>query len=240
MSELESKVKYLDDIKRKRKAVPGGYPKINRLIINWVHQGLLYMDKSEKLFKISVEVAEFSLISFLLIYIEDFSLNIPEALIISFVIVHTFNWTTNNLFWSVVMFSFPNMRNPGRHKTLLYLRGMRNRLRTNRSISALALYGSISRQRWHCQSDIDVRILRRPGFLNAIIANFIISRERFIAFIKLQPTDIFLADNVEFLKKMRSDEAPIFLIQRDKSLEALYETPQESKVSELTLGDPSK
>jgi predicted nucleotidyltransferase len=107
---------------------------------------------------------------------------------------------------------------------------MANRLKSDRSISGLSLYGSMSRKQWHDRSDIDMRLLRCSGILNLIFAGFVMMRERLIAFVYRQPLDIFLADDIAFLSKMRSDERPLFLIKRDPRLEKKYPDNGERKL----------
>ena len=87
---------------------------------------------------------------------------------------------------------------------------MTDRLRRDNSIIGIALYGSISRRQWHNRSDLDMRLLRASGFLNALRANLVMMRERIIAFLQRQPTDIYTADDIAFLAKMRSDECRLF------------------------------
>ncbi len=231
---MESEVEKSERLKAKKKATPGGLPKLQTLIKNWIHQGFLYMDRSEMFFKFFTEVSEFLLVGVLLYWFGRHTMSIASISVVSFIIVHTFNWITNNLFWSIVMFAFPNLKNRGMEQTYKYLKDMANRLRENKSITGMALYGSVSRKQWHERSDLDIRFLRASGFLNALHANLIMMRERFIAFLLRQPTDIFLADDIDFLLKMRSDEKPLFLIKRDVRLDDTYPDNIERT---LTMGD---
>ncbi len=41
------------------------------------------------------------------------------------------------------------------------------------------------------RSDIDLRLIRRPGLMNALVANFITMRECFLAFLAKQSIDMF-------------------------------------------------
>ena len=228
---MESEIERSERLKSIKKAVPGGFPKPQTLIKNWIHQGLLYMDRGEQIFKLFIEAVEFLLIFVFLSGFVKNDLGVTGIAMSSFLIVHTFNWITNNLFWSIVMFAFPNLKNRGMEKTVQYLENMADRLRGNKSISGMALYGSISRRQWHNRSDLDIRLLRAPGGFNLLLANFVMMRERFIAFLLRQPTDIFLADDVKFLAKMRSDENPVLLIKRDKRLDTIYPGNQEQLIS---------
>jgi len=136
--------------------------------------------------------------------------------------IHTLNWIFNANFWTVILFSFPQLTNPGELATCNYLNEMSLRLSKSSSVTALAIYGSISRQQWHDRSDVDIRFLRKEGLGNLILASFVTMRERTIAFINRQPMDLYLADDVTFLRKMRDDESPIFLIKRDHRLDNYF------------------
>lgn len=205
--------------KAARKAKPGGFPKLINLPRNWLHQALTYMDVGEMYSKIIIELAELLVVMALL---NDLVSNIYLNIIISGFIVHTWNWVTNGLFWAVVIFTFPWLKNPGAEKTVVYLNNMKQRLMRSGSVSGLTLYGSITRNAWHDRSDIDFRIVRNKGFVNLIKAVYLTMRERFIAFLYMQPMDLYLADSVEFLKKLRSDEVPVILIKRGEDLETMY------------------
>ncbi len=228
---MESEIERSERLKANKKASPGGFPKPQTLIKNWIHQGLLYMDRSEQIFKLLTEAIEFLVVFALLYFSGQHRMSITGICVASFIIVHSYNWVTNNLFWSIVMFAFPKLKNRGMKQTVQYLRNMADRLRENDSITGLALYGSISRRQWHDRSDLDLRLLRAPGFINMLRANLVMMKERFIAFLLRQPTDIFLADDVAFLAKMRSDEKPVLLIKRDKRLDSIYPGNPEQIIS---------
>ena len=212
-------VERLQNKKKSRKANPGGKIRWINLPRNWLHQAISYMDKGEVLSRIVIELIEFSIVSILINAVMN---NLLASTIIGFIIVHTWNWVTNCLFWAIIIFAFPNLKNPGAEKTQKYLNDMKNRLLKSESVSGLAIYGSVSRGAWHERSDIDIRILRKNGFLNLIDSVFVTMRERFIALIYKQPMDLYLADNIEFLKNMRSDEVPLLLIKKDPALNDLY------------------
>jgi predicted nucleotidyltransferase len=131
------------------------------------------------------------------------------------------------------MFSIPVLKNRGEDVTINYLNSMADRLKRSKSIRGLAIFGSISRNQWHEKSDIDARILRQSGLKNLLGSAIAVMKERFLAFFLGQPLDIYLADNIDFLKKMRKDEVPIFLIKRDHRLEENYPTNPEKELTQL-------
>jgi len=212
----------VDDIKKKnRKAKPGQRPRYVNLLRNWIHQGISYMDSGELFTRLFVELVEILLVYyFLKSLLPDY--NLALHLCVSILIVHTWNWVTNCLFWALVIFAFPDMKNPGAEPTITYLNNMRDRLLQSQSITGVAIYGSVSRGIWHSRSDIDMRILRKRGLTSLLPSSLITMRERFIAFISKQPIDLFLADDVDFLLKMRNDEMPIMLVCRDDRLKTIY------------------
>lgn len=220
--------------KQARKATKGGHPKLINLPRNWAHQALSYMDLGELTIRLFVEVSEIVLVWWLL---DNLLLGLNNIILISiaFIMVHTWNWVTNGLFWAVIIFTFPGLRNPGPMKTVTYLNHMRHRLASSDCITGIALYGSLTRKAWHDRSDIDIRFLRKPGAKSLLCAAALTMSERFRAFINKQPMDLFLADDVDFLKKMRSDEIPIFTICRDERLQILYPgcTEQEVQLTDL-------
>jgi predicted nucleotidyltransferase len=221
----------MTDSTKKTKASIGGPVLYKNFIKNWTHQALTYMDRGERLLRVFVEFIELILSMFMIHLL--FKVSFLFAFIIAFIMVHTFNWMTNGLFWAVLIFAVPYLNNPGEKKTLQYLNIMTKRLRIQKSISGIALFGSIARNKWHDRSDIDIRILRKPGIKNLIVSYCLTMRERFIAFIHKQPMDLYLADDISFLKKMRSDEKPVFLMKRDPRLDEMYPGNREKVLQKL-------
>ena len=211
--------------KNARKATPGGLPKFINIPRNWLHQALTYMDTGELVFRIIIETIEILMLYLFINAVLD--LPYYASLGVSIIIVHTWNWVTNCLFWVVIIQTFPNLRNPGADRSVDYLNRMARRLKKYNCISGMAVYGSISRNAWHDRSDIDMRILRRPGMSSLVQAALLIMGERFRAFLNSQPLDLYLADDIDFLASLRSDEIPLFLIKRDERLDMQYPVTKE-------------
>lgn len=188
------------------------------------------MDFGELTFRLILEI---TVIAFLWVVLSHF-VDSEVSLLIATIIVHTFNWIFNGLFWALVIFAFPNLKNPGAENTVAYLNSLRSRLLKSSSIVAVAVYGSVVRGKWHERSDIDIRFVRKPGLKSLIDAVSITMRERFLAFLFKQPMDLFLADNIDFLKKMRSDERPLLLFCSEVAVSEFY---PESEIRELTVND---
>jgi len=207
---------------KKRKATINGKAEYLVLIKQWIHQGFTYLDQTEMFYRVIWEIIPFSMAAFLLATFTE--LRIAYILIISFLISHTLNWIFNYNFWTCITFTFPSKTNPGRQQTIKYLAKMQNRMMKYDSIGGCMLYGSIARGKWHEKSDLDMRVLRKSGFINGFKSYLIICLERLIAFLEGQPLDLYLADSENFLNKMREDEFPIFLKNNDDRLHLKYNT----------------
>ena len=210
------------ETKLKRKSKPGGKAQLLNLPRNWLHQALLYMDRTELLVRVLIEIGIFVGLLYPLSLFLQSGIFDWRALTLSFILVHTVNWIINGNWWALMMFTFPGIRNAGEKATCEYLSVMTVRLKRSQSIAALAVYGSPARGQWHDKSDLDLRILREKGFFHGLTAAVITMRERLIAFISGQPVDLFLADSPQFLMKMRKDEKPIVLLKRGKEAEAYF------------------
>ncbi len=216
--------------KSARKASPGGKAKLLNIPRNWLHQAFFYMDKGERFVRVFVLLLETILVYLLASFVFS-TVNITLLLTIAFLFVYTWNWATNGLFWALIIFTFPKLKNPGAEKTVHYLNQMRIRLAKDDCITGIAIYGSVTREKWHSRSDIDIRFLRKQGFLYTILASWVTMKERFRAFLSKQPMDLFLADNTDFLKKMRSDEIPLLLLCQDKNLQTMYPNCKERSIT---------
>ncbi len=205
------------------KSTSDGRALYSNLMRNWLHQAVTYMDNGERAFRLTIELAEFALMWAALRLIVNLDVSFAWAYpVLAALVVHTFNWITNGNIWALLLFSFPSLLNKGEAATCAYLNAMTARLERERSVVGLALFGSVARNEWHDRSDVDVRIVRRSGTLSLIRAGTVTVRERWLALLARQPLDLYLADDVAFLRRMRTDERPIFLIKRDPSLEKEY------------------
>ena len=202
---------------KKNKAKIGGNFLWKNLIKNWLHQGVTYMDRTELYVRIIYElILVIGLCSVINYYFSIFSL--LQSLVLAFLIAHTLNWLFNANFWALIVFASPGMKNRGSEKTINYLKQLKIRIQDDKSISSALIFGSISRNVWHERSDIDVRFVREPGMRNIIPAAFSTMRERFLAFLYKQPLDLFLVDHIHSLEKMRDDESPFIVFNRNNEI----------------------
>ena len=211
-------------IKKKKKAVADGKIEFIVPIKQWIHQGFTYLDKTEMFYRLIWEIIPFTF--FLTIVYFNFHVNIYISISLSFLISHTLNWIFNYNFWTCLCFTFPKIKNPGNEKTIKYLIEIQNRMIKSSCVAGCMLYGSLARSTWHIKSDLDMRILRKPGILNGLNAYLVVFKERIIAVLKKQPLDLYMADSIEFLEKLREDEFPIFLKNNDERLFNHYKSKE--------------
>lgn len=205
---------------KKIKAVEGGNIKWIVTIKQWIHQGFTYLDHTEMFWRVIWEIVPFTL--FLLFFNAICGSRIWVSVVLAFIIAHTLNWIFNYNFWTCIDFTFPRVHNPGNDVTKEYLKGMQKRMKRNDAITGCMIYGSMSRAVWHNKSDLDMRIMGKPGIVNGFRAYLAVFHERLIAVWQKQPLDLYLADGIKFLQRMRKDEYPIFLKCSDSRLTDFY------------------
>lgn len=220
-------------MKKTRKATANGQIYLGNIPRNWAHQAITYMDKGELILRMTIEGLEVLFLWWAIQVVNVWNLRTWISFMICIVLVHTFNWITNGNFWALMLFAFPSLRNRGEAATCAYLNTMAQRLSSCKSISGIALFGSVSRNEWHHRSDIDIRILRKAGLYHLVVAVLLTMRERWLAVIARQPLDLFIADDVDFFKRMRSYEKPIFLLKGDPRLDKSYPDSQEVTLERL-------
>ncbi|MDI6644165.1 MAG: hypothetical protein QME14_03830 [Methanobacteriaceae archaeon] len=173
--------------------------------INWTFQSLLYMDKTEKLFKLLIDLIGFLIIfmvlnQLVLLYI---------AFILSIIIVHTLNWIFNGHIFALLK-TFGIIKTD--YGTFIeYIDYLKEKSSKENSISLVVAYGSLSREKIKETSDLDIRIIRKKGFICGVRACIFTMFERTNSFINRFPLDIYVGDSFEFLKK--ADEKPIIIFK---------------------------
>lgn len=174
--------------------------------VHWVFQGILYMDRTERLFKIGVELVIASILFFFAL-IAGFKL--IWAVVVSFLLAHTINWLVNSQIW-VVMKHFKMVRHT-RDEFDRYIGSLKRRIGKEPSITWGAAFGSLARGEWNEYSDLDVRLVHKPGLQNSVRACWFVMKERSRAFAQRFPLDIYLLDDFSRSLELRPDEYPVHL-----------------------------
>ncbi|MDQ4077548.1 MAG: hypothetical protein M3220_15045 [Chloroflexota bacterium] len=178
------------------------------LASHWVFQGLLYMDTTERRFKIALDAL------LTLVGVKLMENRLPQALSVpvAFLSAHTLNFLLNGQLWGVLKhYGFVNQSYDTFDR---YAQELEAGLKREPSMAYAAMYGSLSRTGWTPASDLDLRLVRRPGYRNAFRACFFVLRERARALFRRFPLDIYVFDNFSALKRMRNDEPPIVWLDR--------------------------
>lgn len=173
--------------------------------IHWVFQGILYADPTERWFKIGLDL--FLTVAFWTIFAPR--MQSWTAWIVAFLCAHTVNFIFNAQLW-VLLKHYGLVRNS--HQDFeTYIRDFTVRVKTHNALQYGAVYGSYVRGEWKPSSDLDVRLVRRAGFLNGLRACWFLLCERTRALFMRFPLDIYVADGFASLERLRLDEAPLVL-----------------------------
>ncbi|MFZ3382337.1 MAG: nucleotidyltransferase domain-containing protein [Candidatus Methanoperedens sp.] len=184
--------------------------KIFIILSNWTFQGMLYADKTERLFRLLLDCL---MTIILYAIINQLILGGYLALIFAFLIAHTFNWIFNGQFF--VLGRYIGIK-PDKHNDFIkFIKEFKFRIEQNKSIQLVVVYGSMARKELKESSDLDVRIVRKKGIINAFKSCFFAFSERKKAFFNRFPLDLYVVDSTNHLSKMRLDEVPIIIYDPD-------------------------
>ncbi|MCE5257578.1 MAG: nucleotidyltransferase domain-containing protein [Chloroflexi bacterium] len=175
------------------------------LASHWLFQSMLAMDHSERAFKITTDVL-FTVLFYLVL---SRWLLLAPAICLAFILAHTINLLLNGHIYAVVK-SFGYVQTD---KSVFdaYLSSLRGRIQHEPSLRWAAAYGSVARGELSATSDLDVRVIRFPGFVNGIRACIFVCRERTQAHLRRFPLDILLLDSPRLLSRLRPDEPPLVI-----------------------------
>lgn len=170
------------------------------VLSHWAFQSLFYMGWTERAYKISIDI----LLTIIAYSGLQWFLPWQIALITGFVLAHTVNFLFNGQLWAALKcFGLVKMSNKS---FFAYVQSLVERARREPSIRSLIVYGSLARGEKTDTSDLDARLLRQAGFMNALRACTFLLLERSRALFAHFPLDMYLVDNPKALKKLRSDE----------------------------------
>jgi len=185
------------------------------LLSNWVFQGMRYMNIYELTVKLSLDVV---IAGVLLAFV--WSETSLLSVLYSILIAHTLNWLINGHFFVLMRYVYPFPTKVERFHS--FADDMKARGERFRFIQGLALYGSYCRDKLHEGSDLDVRVIVNPGPLNGFMGASYCLWERFKAFLAGFPLDIYCCSGTACLDKLRDDEIPVVLIDRQGDFAQKY------------------
>jgi len=201
------------------------------IVTNWFFQSIINADKTEKIFKISFTL--FFWVIFYVILKLFLSFSMGTLVIISFVIAHTLNWAVNGNFYNLII-----------HRLLLakltkkdlfnYMDNLEEKLQDKDWILYAASFGSICNGNLKDSSDVDISIVRKPGFNNAISAIlFSIKEKKYADFNKI-PLELYISDSPEnSMKRFKVEKNPVIVFDPDNTIDKYYN-------EKLTIGEAKK
>lgn len=184
------------------------YP-ISGVFVHWLLQSMLYIDKTEMIFKFCFEFSLILIFYFLL----RIKLNIFPAFILALIISHTINFLFNAQLF--VVLKHYGLVHHTEKKYSNYIDGLKRRLSKESSIRYAAIYGSYVRGKWKPSSDLDVRLVRVDGSIAGLRACIFLVRERTLALFSRFPLDIYVLDNYSRLNLLNRIEDPLILLQKE-------------------------
>lgn len=191
------------------------------LVSNWVFQGILHADRTEKIYKL-VFTFFFSAVFFLILQslkVLATHINIVLAIFLS----HTLNWLVNGSLSTILLHRL-YIGGLDKNSAFNYLFDLSRRLELIDSIKICLVFGSISRGELTKSSDIDICFVRKPGFLNAMKAIKFIVTEKFRTNINYIPIEPYLADSIDYMKgRYRSDEDPVVIKNSSRELDENFD-----------------
>jgi predicted nucleotidyltransferase len=177
------------------------------ILVHWVFQGVLNMDRTERLFKIVLDLAATAGLAILL----STRLSLLPAVGAGFLTAHTLNFLFNGQLWDVLKAS--RAARHSRAQFVAYVESLAARMRREPAITAAIVCGSVVRGEWHEAADLDLRLLRAPGSLNGLRSCWFLLAERTRALFARFPLDAYVLDNEASLSKLRGDEVKYDLLK---------------------------
>lgn len=178
------------------------YSRVTALMMHWVFQNMLNMDLTELCFKLGIDI----LLTILFSFIFSIWLPLAFAVLLGWIIAHSINFLFNGQIF-VVLKHFGDVTHELSEFTQ-YILALKSRLSQEPSIQWAAIYGSMTRGELKKTSDLDIRLIRYPGFINGIRACWFILLERTRAHLNHFPIDYLVLDSPRLLKRLRPDEPP--------------------------------
>ncbi len=190
---------------------------------NWLFQGIIHLDVTEKLYRIS-----FTLISSATVY---YSLKL--SILISLIIGHTLNWIINGSIYPILIHRLLIYKTK-KKELFKYSEELRKRLLSQDWILYAASFGSICRGELKDSSDLDISIVRKPGLRNALKGLWFIIKEKKKGDISKIPLEMYLNDKPETsIKRFKAENNPVIMYDKNNIIKKYYEV-------QLTLNDAKK
>jgi hypothetical protein len=189
------------------------------LISNWLCQGMVYMNRYERLHRLILEAALILIVFWIAVHL----MGNFKAIIVAVLIAHTFFWIFNGHFYVLVRYLAERQNDPAQF--IAYIEGINQRVQGKEFLLAAVAFGSLAKDKFSASSDFDVRFLRRQGWGNAIRAFNFCALERARAFLYAFPLDIYVFEVEELSHKIKADEPPVVMLDPEGIFESGKRVP---------------
>jgi len=190
------------------------------LFSNWLFQGILHADKTEQIYKLLFTII--SWVGFFLLLHNTFNYSIIWSIFFGFLFGHTLNWVINGNFYSLLVHRL-YLSKLTKKELFIYLHNLSNRLQDKSFILYCASFGSICNGNLNESSDLDISLVRKPGFLNGLYSIIILIRERKLADFNGIPLEMFLSDSPNNSRSRFSNEQnPVVIYDPDNIINNYY------------------
>lgn len=197
---------------------------------NWLMQGIYLADWSEKLYKIFFTLF-FWTISFI-IFFEQLNFSFAKSVIMGFLFGHTLNWFINNNFFVILVHRIKWLKTSkiALFNHLSAIQGRLEKMPNKEWLLYSVSLGGICNGTLNEHSDIDVILIRKPGFKNLIKAIVFYVKEKKYADIAGVPLDIMICDTPQdCINKSKNQKNPIVLLDPNNQVNTYY--PDNLKMS---------
>jgi hypothetical protein len=201
-----------------------------QLFSNWLMQGIFHADKTEKTYKI-LFTAVIWIVLFVILFF-NFNMTFTKSLFYSFLIAHTINWFVNNNLYVLLVHRMRWLKTtkPDLFNQLESIQNRLEKIPNKEWILYCVSHGGICKGTLNSHSDIDVSLIRKPGFKNMIHAIIFYVKEKKYADIKGVPLDIFICDTPKnCIDRSKGQKNPIVLLDHEDRVDDFY--PDKLKIS---------
>jgi L-malate glycosyltransferase len=190
------------------------------IVSNWVFQSIPNADRTEKIYKLSFTFLFWFLLFITLNYL--FSVHISITIILSFVIAHTLNWIVNGNFYNLIIHRLM-LVNLSKENLFNYLNILEKKIETQNWVLYAAAFGSVCKGNLKDSSDLDISIVRKSGFKNALKSIWFALREKKIADFNGIPLEIYISDSPQdSIKRFGAEKNPVIISDSDNTISKFY------------------
>lgn len=198
---------------------------------NWLFQGIPNADRTEKIYKTLFTLFLWGILLWVLYSLVNVA--IKKGLIISFLVAHTINWLVNGNISTILIHRLLLVK-LSKYDLFSFIEKLTEKVKNENWILYAASFGSICWGDLKDSSDIDISIVRKPGFKNALKAIWFSLKEKKIADINRIPLEIYISDSPEnSIKRFAGEKNPVVIFDPYNSIDKYYKeklTIQEVKV----------